>query len=117
MGKPEVGLRVGAVACEGQGVIYLLGYGTYVGDEVPPDEGGGSMTPFLHRLGRKNPKIVLDSGEIVWGCECWWGDASGLERMIEKDNLAVIHLTVADLRSGNFPRVVTPPATDDFWTA
>jgi hypothetical protein len=21
----------------------------------------------------KNPRIKLDSGKIVWGCECWWG--------------------------------------------
>lgn len=23
----------------------------------------------------KNPQIRLDSGAIVWGCECWWGEA------------------------------------------
>jgi len=22
-----------------------------------------------------NPKIRLDSGGVVWGCECWWGEA------------------------------------------
>lgn len=22
-----------------------------------------------------NPKIVLDTGGVVWGCDCWWGDA------------------------------------------
>lgn len=23
----------------------------------------------------KNPKIRLDDGREVWGCECWWGSA------------------------------------------
>lgn len=23
-----------------------------------------------------NPKIVLDGGGVVWGCECWWGEAT-----------------------------------------
>jgi len=24
-----------------------------------------------------NPKIQLDSGAIVWGCECWWAEVDG----------------------------------------
>ena len=32
----------------------------------PPDE-------ICQELGLKNPKIRLDSGEVVWGYECWWG--------------------------------------------
>lgn len=24
-----------------------------------------------------NPKIILDDGEVVWGCECWWGPEAG----------------------------------------
>lgn len=23
----------------------------------------------------KNPRIRLDDGSIIWGCECWWGKA------------------------------------------
>lgn len=30
---------------------------------------------FLHELSL-NPKIVLDGGGVVWGCECWWGEAA-----------------------------------------
>jgi hypothetical protein len=29
---------------------------------------------FLYQLSL-NPKIVLDGGGVVWGCECWWGEA------------------------------------------
>lgn len=117
MSKPVAGIRVGAAASKGEGVIYLLGYGVYVGDEVPPDEGDGSLTGMLHDLGKTNPKIVLDNGDVVWGCECWWGSEIEMQVMIKAENLAVIDLTVADLRTGNFPRTVTPAPTDEFWTA
>lgn len=43
--------------------IYIYGYGNYVGEEE---------CPKLHNL--KNPKIILDNGEVVWGFECWWTD-------------------------------------------
>lgn len=68
----------------------LLGEGTYVGDvqayamlmpdgslqslrdaEQPPDPRlcpGGELVS----LGR-NPKIVLDGGRVVYGCQVWWG--------------------------------------------
>ena len=25
----------------------------------------------------EDPKIILDDGEVVWGCECWWGPEAG----------------------------------------
>jgi hypothetical protein len=30
---------------------------------------------LLHEMSL-NPKIVLDAGGVVWGCECWWGEAT-----------------------------------------
>lgn len=39
-----------------------LGLGTYEGR-------------FKHPVFKiKNPRILLDSGGHVWGCECWWTD-------------------------------------------
>lgn len=52
--------------------VYLFGFGKYVGDEVPDQEAGGLAGPIRHRQAA-NPKIVLDNGIVVWGCECWWG--------------------------------------------
>jgi len=23
-----------------------------------------------------NPRIRLDDGSVIWGCQCWWGDAN-----------------------------------------
>jgi hypothetical protein len=42
--------------------------GDYVGDE-PYQHDGNPWVP----KGRRNPKIVLEGGGVVWGCECWWG--------------------------------------------
>jgi hypothetical protein len=72
------GTRVLAILSADKNTVKSLGPGVYVGDEVPPDTGG---TGWLAELGVANPKIVLDNGDVVWGCECWWG----LElRMTEK---------------------------------
>ena len=49
--------------------VNIFGCGVYVGDEP---------CPYLHD--RLNPKIVLDDGNIVWGCECWWCNAEEFER-------------------------------------
>lgn len=54
----------------GQRVAVLIGpgeieYGVYVGDEIPPDGA-------LHESGFKNPKLLLDSGEIRWGYQVHW---------------------------------------------
>jgi len=65
-------MRVGAMSSSDTNEVRLFGYGEYVGDEVPPPE-IIFMGLSLNVMGHKNPKIVLDSGKVVWGCECWWG--------------------------------------------
>ena len=63
-------MRVLALRDANETDVNIYGYGTYVGDEP---------CPYFYDI--PNPKIVLDSGEVVWGCECWWGD---IEKMEEK---------------------------------
>jgi hypothetical protein len=120
----KIGGRVGAwlslLPDEGRGLF--LGFGTYVGDEVPPNEGQTSLTAFLSGQRRTNPKILLDSGEVVWGCECWWGPED--EAKAEKAKLiTVVEISMKDARAGKIPAgweshlgVYKPAAThDDFW--
>lgn len=57
-------------------VIYSLGEGVYVGDEAPPEDVIGI------NYGHPISKIVLDSGEVVYGCECWWGPKDVMEKSI-----------------------------------
>lgn len=68
----EAGMRVLAVRDATATEVNIYGYGKYVGDEPCPIFDG-----------IPNPKIVLDSGEVVWGCECWWGAAEAAEQKLQ----------------------------------
>lgn len=71
MKKP--GDRIGAIQSAKDNTVKFLGYGVYVGDEVP-----GDFLPV------PNPKLQLDNGNIVWGYQCWWGSESAVKSQIEK---------------------------------
>jgi len=98
----KIGDRVGCfLSVVGRSALFL-GWGTYVGDEVPPNEGQSSMTPNLTGLRRANPKLVLDSGDVVWGCECWWGPEAEIKAEYEKME-QVTTITMAEARLGKIP--------------
>lgn len=73
------GMRVGAVLCANQTQVMLLGYGTYEGDLESP-------------LGFPNPCIKLDSGETVWGFQCWWGPEDEIKKMAAGKEVVVVGL-------------------------
>jgi len=39
----------------------------------------GSQGPHL----KPSPKIRLDNGSVVWGCECWWGPETPVRHRLE----------------------------------
>lgn len=70
----------------------FLGYGVYEGDfdcaimrktlAVSAREIGEMEMAEQLESGEfpyMNPRILLDSGERVWGCECWWGPRKAFE--------------------------------------
>lgn len=66
------GARVGAIShTTPDDKVHFYGWGVYVGDET-----GGPMGAF------PNPKIQLDDGGVVWGCECWWGAEERVRKAI-----------------------------------
>lgn len=75
--------RVYAVLGADRDRIQLIGFGEYTGDEVPSEEAAGPMAKAMHEVGIPNPKIVLDNGEVVWGCECWWGPEDEWSKIAE----------------------------------
>ncbi|MFA7637420.1 MAG: hypothetical protein WCX81_06625 [Monoglobales bacterium] len=77
------GDRVGAILSADKDEVRLLGYGTYLGDEVPPDG-------FMHEIGHQNPKIQLDNGDIVWGYQCWWGDEEQVKKKIGDRRVVIV---------------------------
>lgn len=68
----EIGMRVLAVRDATETEVNIYGYGKYEGDE-----------PCPHLGDIPNPKILLDSGDVVWGCECWWGEAEVAEQKLQ----------------------------------
>ena len=71
----KIGDRVYAIygADKEKQILKVLGPGTYQGDEVP-ETAVGWMADAAVKSGLRNPKILLDNGDVVWGCECWWGE-------------------------------------------
>jgi hypothetical protein len=77
----KINTRVGAILGAGKDTVEFLGYGVYVGDFVPT-EAAGDMGKMLAEAEIPNPKIVLDSGKIVYGCECWWGSEEAVQKKL-----------------------------------
>lgn len=85
------GTRAGAMSHGTEDTVYLYGYGVYVGDEVPPED-----VKFLGiQLDHPNPKIVLDSGKVVWGCECWWGSEEAVKKQIGDRKVIMVDIEKA----------------------
>lgn len=92
----NVGERICAVLKADKENVHLIGYGIYAGDYVPGEEAVGVMANALKNAKIKNPKLVMDDGTVVWGCECWWGNAGMAERMILDRN--VVKVDMKDVR-------------------
>lgn len=84
----EIGTRVLAIRNTDDATVYAYGYGTYVGDEVPPTD-DEDVILFFREFGG-NPKIVLDNGDVVWGFQCWWGEATYLEEQYREHEFVIV---------------------------
>ena len=74
-----IGTRVTAILEAKDGIVKSFGDGVYAGDfDLPPDAGG-------FNFGQKNPRIDLDSGKTVWGCESWWGPCEAVRKRLPAD--------------------------------
>ncbi len=73
--------RAGAVQSLGEGHIELFGYGDYVGDFLPI-EAVGYLAEVAREAGAPSPKIILDNGKAIYGCECWWRDEGKVKKMV-----------------------------------
>jgi hypothetical protein len=74
-----IGTRVTAILEAKDGVVRSFGDGVYAGDfDLPPEAEG-------FNFGQKNPRIDLDNGKTVWGCESWWGPCEAVRKKIPAD--------------------------------
>jgi hypothetical protein len=92
----KIGDRVGAILKTTGDTVELIGYGTYVGDEIPHDRVAG-MGELLREMERPNPKIQLDSGQDVFGCECWWGREATVLKIIGERS--IVNVDIDNVRS------------------
>jgi len=66
------GDRVVAIKSVSDKHAFIYGLGTYEGDFPVADEVTGCFAKITREAGLTNPRIKLDSGKTIWGCECWW---------------------------------------------
>jgi hypothetical protein len=99
----KAGERVGAILGTKDKVVELLGYGIYEGDFDPDNptkdspQAVGFVAEISRRDGRVNPRIRLDNGKIVWGCECWWGSENAVKARLSQWEAAGYSITNVDI--------------------
>lgn len=98
----RVGDRVGAILGGNNTTVRFFGYGVRVEDEIPA-AAAGWMAEALREEGITNPCILLDSGERVYGCECWWGSEATIRAKVqawEEAGVKIVMVTVKEARGG-----------------
>lgn len=70
----------------------------YRGETPPPPENGNFS------IACDNPRIRLDSGEAIWGAECWWDIADKAEDLAkvqeEVEQFKAVLRAIAEVESG-----------------
>jgi len=108
--------RVGAILSASDEEVRLLGYGAYLGEQHPPFGPFGFSYDEIVRdwaLGFDsaelaqafcdayvNPCIRLDSGVVVWGMQCWWGDEERVKKMIGSRRVVIVDVDDKPLERG-----------------
>ena len=83
MSRYQPGIRVGAIQDADDKNVNLFGYGVYDGD-----------LPCELSIGETNPRISLDNGEVVWGCQCWWGPEEKIRALIGERHVTIVPVVV-----------------------
>lgn len=95
----EIGSRIGAILKADKETVHLIGFGVYDGEQIPPK----NINPMLHAHGIQNPKLVMDDGQVVWGCECWWASEEETKTMIGDRNVVTVDMAAERERSREVP--------------
>lgn len=81
---PIVGDRVGVIADIEDHPLRFLGYGVYEGDFIPSGRAIGELADEMRLNKQPCPRFMLDSGEVVWGCEAQWGHEAVIRDLLVK---------------------------------
>lgn len=96
MGEVAVGTRVVAFSHREGKRVYIFGKGAYEGD-FDPEEAVGELADLCRMEGFKSPRIRLDDGQVVYGCECWWCEETDIEGELE--GFEIVNVDIKDRRS------------------
>jgi hypothetical protein len=58
--------------------------GTPIKDIYPLWEKGTPKPTGRFAMAMDNPRIRLNDGSVIWGCQCWWGDAATAPATLEE---------------------------------
>jgi hypothetical protein len=118
--QPTIGDRVIAISHSDGPVVYTFGYGTFQGYFLPPyvnevealaDIQLGyreactnipdlpavlpdDVARTMLLLDNANPRILLESGKIVWGYECWWEPAESFDALPKPDGFKLVDMDI-----------------------
>jgi len=95
-GSAIAGERVGAIFGQTIERMEFFGYGIYEGDKIPDPRLNVMFlgAPVEH----PNPSILLDSGERVYGCECWWGEEEAIKKKVASHTGELVMVTPTEVR-------------------
>jgi hypothetical protein len=117
---PKVGDRVLAIASGENKVIRYYGAGVYEGDFPYGDTRSAvpmsrteryehDLDVLDHGGALHNPRIRLDNGKYVWGCECWWGPEAELRKRYDGCQLVEVDIEQdrKESNGGGVPQLMT----------
>ena len=82
--RADIGERVGAIHSADSTTVNFFGYGVY--------QGYHPYAPFGDDYIIQNPRILLDSGEHVYGAQCWWGKEDEIKRRIGDRKVVMVEV-------------------------
>jgi len=81
-------------------VVEFLGYGVYKGKFIPK-EAAGFIAQWCRENNKLNPRIKLDNGKIIYGCEAWFGSAMNIKKYLKElkeDGWKIVKVDIDDIR-------------------
>lgn len=87
------GDKVGAVWKSNNEEVFLFGFGVMQGKEIPPPGISRGGVDF-NKAGIEVEKILLGSGKVVWGCECYYAKEKGVRFSIGDRKVVEVDIDV-----------------------
>jgi hypothetical protein len=91
------GDRIGVLHSACGETVMLYGFGVYEGDGIPSPEVFIPGIGPACELGMKVPKLRLDDGTIIWGCECRWTDEETVQNICE--GRTIVRVKIGSIRT------------------